>query len=300
VTASPIASTEGAAYPFWSPDSGSIGFFAEEKLKRLDLSSGRARVLADATAGRGGAWSQEGVILFAPTAARELHRVSENGGEPVLVTRVNGQPRFPQFLPDQRHFVSYVLGGPGNRGVYVGSLDSPDVKKLFDADAASVLGPSGFLFFPRGGTLLAQRLDARAFEAVGEPVEVADAFLGSDAIFGKTALAGSPAVLAYRMGAAVPRQLVWFDRSGNALGMVGLPDPSIFNPEISLDADGSCFSAWSVSIAGFGFRTAQGPRSAGLQSRKGGTPSPSGLRTVRGSSSEKRKKMAWLTSIKNP
>lgn len=244
VAAAPVASTEGAAFPFWSPDSRSIGFFAEGKLKRFDLGGGPARVLADADIGRGGAWSREGVILYPPTPDRELYRVSEDGGEPGMVIRVNGQPRFPQFLSDQRQFVFYVLGGPENRGVYVGSLDSPETKKLFDADAAPVLGPSGFLFFVRDRILLARRFDDRALEAVGEPVSVGDELLvRSDApLSGKAALAGSSTVLAYRTGTAAHRQFMWFDRSGKVLGTAGASDPAtISNPEISPDGQRIAF-----------------------------------------------------------
>ena len=120
--------------------------------------------------------------------------------------------------------------------MYLGSLDSHDAKRLFDADAAAVLGPSGFLFFVRGGTLLARRFDARALEPAGEPVRVADELLGSYSVFlGKAALAGSSTTLVYRTGAGVQRQFMWFDRSGNALGTAGPSDSTIHNPDISPD-----------------------------------------------------------------
>jgi serine/threonine protein kinase len=104
-TAQPLAGTEGAEYPFWSPDSRSVGFFAGSKLKRLDIGAGPPQVIADAGAGRGGTWSREGTILFAPTTASPLWRVPASGGSaPVQVTKLDlprqGSQRFPQFLPD--------------------------------------------------------------------------------------------------------------------------------------------------------------------------------------------------------
>jgi len=126
--ARPLAGTEGASYPFWSPDSASVGFFADSKLKRIDIAGGALQVLANTgTAGtaRGGAWSRDGTILFAPLTNGPLLKVPAAGGEPVAVTRLEtGQGtaghRFPQFLPDGRHFIYFVRDG---RGVYGGSLD---------------------------------------------------------------------------------------------------------------------------------------------------------------------------------
>jgi Tol biopolymer transport system component len=122
LAAQPLAGTEGASYPFWSPDSASLGFFADGKLKRLDIPGGAAQVLANAPVGRGGTWNAEGVIVFTPSSGGPLVRVPATGGDPVAVTRVeSGQTghRFPQFLPDGRHFVYFTLGGP-NQGIYAG------------------------------------------------------------------------------------------------------------------------------------------------------------------------------------
>src|SRR3989442_6268456 len=125
VAAQPLGGTDGAIYPFWSPDSASVGFFADGKLKRIDIAGGAPQVLASASAGRGGAWNRDGTILFAPAVTSPLLKVSATGGEPVAVTRLGeGQPahKFPQFLPDGRHFIYFVFGGPA-QGVYAASLD---------------------------------------------------------------------------------------------------------------------------------------------------------------------------------
>jgi len=226
--ATPIDSTEGAAFPFWSPDGGSLGFFSQGNLKRIDLDGGRARVLANAAVGRGGAWNRDGVILFAPATGAELHRVFDDGRAPALVLRMTGQPRFPQFLPDQRHFVFF-----SDRNVYLGSLGSGDSENLFEADTAAVLGPSDFLFITRDRILLAQRFDLRTLAPVGAPVSVAEELATN---LGKAALATSASALAYRTGTVVPRQLVWFDRSGKRVGALGEPDSAVLkNPEISPD-----------------------------------------------------------------
>ena len=177
--ARPLAGTEGASYPFWSPDSASVGFFADSKLKRIDIAGGALQVLANTgTAGtaRGGAWSRDGTILFAPLTNGPLLKVPAAGGEPVAVTRLEtGQGtaghRFPQFLPDGRHFIYFVRDG---RGVYGGSLDGTASKRLASADAAAVVSPSGFLLFPRQTTLFAQAFDFKRQELSGNPFPVAE------------------------------------------------------------------------------------------------------------------------------
>jgi hypothetical protein len=109
--AQPLAGTEDASFPFWSPDSRSIGYFATGKLKRIEASGGPPLTLCDAATPRGGSWSQSGVILFAPNLNTPLFRVSASGGTPTAVTSLSHDTekgvvthRWPQFLPDGRHF----------------------------------------------------------------------------------------------------------------------------------------------------------------------------------------------------
>src|SRR5262249_41450345 len=107
VVAQPLPGTEGASYPFWAPDGRAIGFFADGKLKRIDLGHSGPLVLADVTAGRGGTWNRDGVILYGRSGGG-LMRVMATGGTPAAVTRGEagqGSHRFPQFLPDGHRFI---------------------------------------------------------------------------------------------------------------------------------------------------------------------------------------------------
>src|SRR5438094_4103062 len=176
LAAKPLAGTDGATYPFWSPDSASVGFFADGKLKRIDIVGGAPQVLANAVAGRGGSWNREGTIVFAPSTTGPLLKVLATGGAAVAATRLEtGQPshRFPQFLPDGRHLI-YFVQGASTRGVYAGSLDGGPSKRLVNADAAAVVSPSGFLLFPRETTLFAQAFDLERQELSGSPFPAAE------------------------------------------------------------------------------------------------------------------------------
>jgi eukaryotic-like serine/threonine-protein kinase len=240
VSARPLAGTEGALFPFWSPDSRSVGFFADEKLKRIDIGGGSAQELATVGLGFGGAWNNDGVILFSSPGS-PIFRIPATGGEPaVAVTRLETPQQqhhyFPAFLPDGRHFLYYVLGSPEARGVYVGQLDGSQTRRLLDADAPAVHASSGHLLFVRQAMLFAQQLDPIRLELTGNQVPVAERVtVGFGPPF--AALSASAAgPLVYRSGSARFLHLVWFDRSGKEIGRVGGPDSlDAISPALSPD-----------------------------------------------------------------
>jgi serine/threonine protein kinase len=233
-----LAGTNGGYSPFWSPDNRSLGFFADGRLKRIDIESGSVQTLADATAGRGGAWLDDGTILFAPQAG-PVYRIPATGGSRTQVTRE--QPtrnaRFPQMLPDGRHFVYYSIGTPQTRGVYIGDLGGTPGRRVVDADGAAVFTASGHLMFVRQRTLFSQRFDVDRLELVGDPVSVASE-IAVDVNVGSVALSASRAgTLVYRTGLAhAERQLAWVDRSGAERARLGEPDDtSTWGPALSPD-----------------------------------------------------------------
>jgi serine/threonine protein kinase len=228
LTGQPLAGTDGARFPFWSPDSTSIGFFADGKLKRIDIVGGAPQVLANAAAPWGGTWNRDGTIVFAPAGVGPLWKMPAAGDELVAVTQMetgHSSHRFPQFLPDGRHFIYFVVGtGTGNQGagVYVGSLDGTSSKRLTSADAAAV-APWGFLLFARQTTLLAQAFDFKRQELSGNPFPVAEQV--ALALGGAPEFSANSGIMAYRTGSAgVARQLTWLDRSGKSDGIIGTPD----------------------------------------------------------------------------
>jgi serine/threonine protein kinase/Tol biopolymer transport system component len=236
-TAQPLPGTERALYPFWSPDGRSVGFFADGKLKRLDLGAGQPQALADA-ASRGGAWNSDGVILFTTSTSGPLFRLPASGGSAVAATKLDRQfsHRFPNFLDDGRHFLFYAQGEPETRGIYLGSLDSGETKRLTAADAAGIYMRPGWLAWLRGGALVAQRLDLTRYELAGDPITLADPVASDGAINIAAVSVSANGLIAYRSGAASRRQLAWFDRTGKALGTMGAPDEnSVSSPRLSLD-----------------------------------------------------------------
>jgi serine/threonine protein kinase/Tol biopolymer transport system component len=220
-----LVGTDGATNPFWSPDSRAIGFFADYKLKRIDLNGGSVQVLAIARVNRTGTWSRDGVILFGPSGDSPLFRISASGGEPVAVTHLLPQQQahgFPRFLPDGRHFLYYAAAAsPNVRGVYVGEIGSSDVRRLFDADTAAEYASSGHLLFVRQGTLLAQRFDPVRLQVAGEPFAVTEQVTVAGALGAFSVSGAGPFV--YRTSEAGGRQFAWFGRSGKELSRVGSP-----------------------------------------------------------------------------
>ncbi len=226
--ARPLAGTEGAAAPFWSPDSRSIGFFAAAKLLRLDIAGGAPQVLTPVTgSSASGSWSADGTILFARQLSGALWRVAATGGDPVAVTELDSPRQFghrlPKFLPDGRQFLFYTSGTPEASGIYLGSLDGGAPTRLTAADAAGEFVPPDRVLFVQAGILVSRRLDLVGRVLTGEPVTLADR-VGVDAV-GRGGFAVSGAgLVAYRAGGNAARQLTWVDRTGKVVGVVGDPD----------------------------------------------------------------------------
>ena len=228
LTARPMAGTDGAIYPFWSPDNTSIGFFAAGKLQRMNVAGGPATPLADAPAGRGGTWSPNGVIVFAPSIYSGLHQVAASGGDVRPATRfASGTPtqKFPCFLPDGRHFL--YLSGAGGRdqqSIRLGSLDSLDDSRtlLTSADGSAMYG-QGQLWFVRGTTLVARPFDDRRFAFTGEEVPAAERILRANPLQSWVFSVSTNGVLAYASAGANLQTLTWVNRAGQPLGTLGEP-----------------------------------------------------------------------------
>ena len=251
VEARPLAGTDGALRPFWSPDSGFLGFFAGGKLKKISVSGGSPQTLCDAPSGRGGTWNRDGVILFVPSTGDRVHRVAASGGASSPVTQIDVSKgefghTWPFFLPDGRHFlyVSYAARAARPEdasSVFLASLDSNEQRLLFHARSNVAYAPlspgaaQGHLLYWQSGALHARPFDAKRLRFTGEAFPVAEQvrFVGGSgtAVFSVS----ETGVLAYQSS---PRgelsQLTWFDRSGRGLESVG-PAADYYHPRLSHD-----------------------------------------------------------------
>ncbi|MEP6918761.1 MAG: protein kinase, partial [Acidobacteriota bacterium] len=241
-----LRGTERARAPFWSPDSRSIGFFADTDLKRIEARGGSPKTVTYALAGTTAAWGPDGTILFSSTPVPALRRVNVNEGKVEAATRPaaesNGH-RHPHFLPGSRQFLFFVGGTDAVRGVYLGTLDSSEVARLLPSDSQAAYMLPGWLLFVRQGTLLAQRFDvSRQPMLSGEPITVADS-VTVDPITGRGAFSTSDAgVVAYRTGRSPVTRLSWFDRAGHALGTLGSAEQAGLST-FTLSEDGSRVAA---------------------------------------------------------
>jgi eukaryotic-like serine/threonine-protein kinase len=279
----PLAGTDGASFPFWKPDSRSIGFFTNRRVYRIGVDGGGLKPLASVPVSAGGTWGPNGDILFTLVPDGPIYRVSEDGGESTLVPGfVQGQPGnvFPQFLPDGRRYLYYVFR-PDVRGVYLGTLDGPQRQHLFDADAAAVFVPPAQLLFVRAGTLYSQRTNPATLQFEGDPVRVAEG-LAMD--FAAAAVSASAdGIVAYRTGSANRlRQLMWVDRSGKPIGDAFSPDPgNLLSPSLAPNGrqlagnrnSGGSADIWLLDLERPGaftrVTTAQGPEIAPIWSPTG-------------------------------
>jgi Tol biopolymer transport system component len=248
----PLPGTEGATYPFWSPDSRALGFFAEGELRRIGLSGGPVETLAQASQGRGGTWGPDGTILFAPHIEGPIYRVSVDGLGLAPVTRFSSERgesshRWPSFLPDGRHFL-YVdaFNRADTAGVYLASLDSPETRLLVATDSNALYAPSGHILFTRQGSLMAQPFDAARLEVTGAPVPIAERISYRGEYLLADFSASSNGLLVYRGDTSAPGHLAWFDRQGRRIAT--LPEIHSYRdgdvPSLSPDGQHFAMTLW--------------------------------------------------------
>jgi Tol biopolymer transport system component len=245
VTAQPLAGTEGALSPFWSADSRFIGFVAGGKLKKIDPAGGPAVTLSDAGNPVPGTWNRDDVIVFARgVAGGGLSRVAGTGGTPAATTALDvatGETvhGFPSFLPDGRHFLYVATNQTTNQTkLYLGSLDSGERQFILDG-VINVQYAQGHLLFMRGTTLMAQPFDPSRLTLAGEAAPLAEQVETMQNVALGAFTASETGVLAYQQVAATAgaSRLVWFDRRGKQVGVLG--ERSGYEGEVSLSPDGS-------------------------------------------------------------
>lgn len=267
VEAHPLAGTENGHLPFWSPDGRYLAFFADAKLKKIEIATGTVETLCDALDPRGGTWSRTGVILFAPKFNVGLFEVSAEGGEPKPISTVNYKSgelshRWPHFLPDGRHYIYFsyhqtLLRKP----IMVASLDSREQKQILESASMVQYAGPGYLVYVRERTLVAQRFDSTKLQVEGNALPLAEGVEAEGEVGFATGLSafsvGESGVLAYRTGTDVTSQLTWYDRRGSIIGKVGglgtQSEPSI-SPDgksiaVSRQNSGGPRSIWIYDIA---------------------------------------------------
>jgi serine/threonine protein kinase/Tol biopolymer transport system component len=239
-TAREIPDTAGASYPFWSPESRRLAFFAGGRLNVVDLAGGSVRTLCPASYPRGAAWGPGDVILFAAQWGG-IHRISASGGEAVAITKLEKEVshRFPHFLPDGMHFL--YIGFPFSRGigetkVYVGSLGSAESRTLMKASGEVLFAAPGWILFYRGRGLVAQRMNLETLTLEGDPLPLVEPVRAMLTTAGMTiASVSDTQTLVYQEGlSGANAQLEWYERSGRVLGRVGHPGDRL-RPRISPD-----------------------------------------------------------------
>jgi eukaryotic-like serine/threonine-protein kinase len=268
LVARPLEGTQSASFPFWSPDSLFVGYFASGKLMKVDISGGPAQAVCDAPNARGGTWNANGVIVFAPRVSGSLEQVPAAGGNPTAIFPVDsgGQPltlRWPVFLPDGFHFLYWAgnpfsIGSTNTDGIYVGSLDGKVHQFLFPTESDALYASPGYLLFLRGATLMAQSFDADGLKMLGDAVPIADHVANPEKYrFGHFSVS-QHGELVYESNAEDRSQIVWMDPGGKQLSTLGdpaliadlrlSPDGKILAESIE-DAQSTNYDIWLVDLA---------------------------------------------------
>lgn len=241
LVAQPLPGTEDAIHPFWSPDSKHIAFFSKGKLRRVPAAGGAVAVVCDAEGPRGGSWSIDNSIVFAPEPFGPLFRVPASGGTAKAVTAVTEEQethRLPCFLPDGRRLLytkGHVALDKEFGEIRLLDLDSGRSTSIIAEASLGLYAHPGHLIFVRGTNLMAQPIDPTSAELLGDAVVLAE-----DADFARSRLTGPISVsaegtLIYSPSPLLAR-LEWFDMEGRSMGKIGEPARFV---SLSLAPDGA-------------------------------------------------------------
>jgi len=258
-----LPDTEGAVFPFWSPDSRSVGFFAEGKLKTIELNGGAVTTVCDASLGRGGAWSADGQIIFSPVATAALFRVNALGGTPAPLTQIDNvqftSNRWPFFLPDGKHFLYLAMhhdpSKASNNAIFYASLDGRENRPLFRSQSNAVYA-AGYILFARGDQLMAQPFDPGKGTLSGEPRNVAKGVMNDVSTWHMDASASDSGTLIIGSGGIGVVQLIWMDRATKQTSIVAdnlselqLARVSPQGDRVALQIDSGINDIWVLDLA---------------------------------------------------
>ena len=279
VSPRPVPDTEGAMFPFWSPASDALGFFAGGKLWTVPVNGGGPRAVCDAGEGRGGTWNQRGMIVFAAGREGPLFQVPATGGDPVAVTTVDRPDErghvWPAFLPDGNRFLYLADSNtPEHHQLSVGSLDRTAQRHLFALASNVAYTRDGFLIFARDRRLVAQRFDEGRLETFGEPLTLADRVHQPGPWDHKGGFAASDnGVLVYRTRQSPENRLVWRDRAGSRSVLIEAA-AEYFGPTLSPDERHVAFAVFDPSPSRrFGYGTGTVRSDIRILDRETGTTS---------------------------
>ena len=281
-----ILGSEGASAPFWSPDSQSIAFFGGKYLKKVKTTGGAPENVCQTEASPGGgSWNSDGMILFAPSLSDGLYRVAASGGKPQQVLKLDESKSeradlWPQFLPDGKHFVFYQQTDlTETSGVYVGSMDQPEYRRLFTSQTNAVYSAAapetpktGYLLYINERNLMAQQFNAGRMETTEDPITLANDIGAVRSMALSPISVSTTGVLVYQGVGQPTRQMVWMDRGGKQLAVSGTPG-NWGPPRISPDGnraivaksgpDGGIAHLWLLDASGGAEQMTDGPMHEG-------------------------------------
>ena len=256
LTSRPIAGTENARFPFWSPDSRSIGFFTEDRLKRVEVAGGTPVTICASVLGRGGSWSSNGEIVAALSYNSGISRVSASGGTPTAITQANNTTysshRWPWMLPDGKHFlyvaVNHNAPNSPDTAVFYASLDGKENRLLFH-NLSNAIYVSGHLLYQHDDSLVAQTFDPGAGKFTGDPETLSENVQYDVGLWHMNLSASNTGMMVYASGAVSGTEIIaWLDRNGNRLGTVG-EQGSFFDLDLSPDEKKVAVTELNTAVA---------------------------------------------------
>ena len=244
-TVTPLNGTQGASYPFWSPDNAYVGFFANGKLQKIAITGGTPQVLATALSGRGGSWGSKGVIIFAPDAQSPIQRINADGTGIMSVTQrirtsEDQSHRWPMFLPDGDHFLFWggnFANAKDDRlsGIYASSLEGKERKPVVLCHSSFGFDTHNLYYADEQRQLVGVAFDPSSTTVSGSPAVVANLVGFQPSTYWTAFTVAQNGNLIYNTEVgAVQSVLTWMDRSGKELSRIGVP-AVVANPTLSPD-----------------------------------------------------------------